>query len=52
MYCLLYILTGSAFYWLSYRNAPFVDDNSTTHPNAPEAEVIYLFPEEGQLRAA
>lgn len=49
---LLYILTGAAFYWLSYRNAQFVDDNSTTHPQAEQGEVIYLFPEDVELKAA
>lgn len=49
---LLYILTGTAFYWLSYRNAPQVEDNSTTHPQVNEGEVIYLFPESADLNAA
>lgn len=52
MLCLLYILTGTVFYWLSYRLAPVLEDNSTTHPAAPEAEIIYLYPESAELRAA
>lgn len=52
MYCLLYILTGSAFYWLSYRFAPNGEENSTTHPAKPECEVILLYPEQSGLRAA
>lgn len=52
MYCLLYILTGSAFYWLSYRTAPLVEENLATHPVQSEAEIIYLYPESANLRAA
>ncbi|MBC8063357.1 MAG: hypothetical protein H7Y17_00880 [Chlorobia bacterium] len=52
MICLLYILTGTAFYWLSYQSAAHVDDNSTTHPIAPQAEIVCLFPEIPNLQAA
>ncbi len=52
MYCLLYILTGSAFYWLSYRLAPQTEDQPMTHPARGEAEVILLYPEQRGLRVA
>lgn len=51
MYCLLYILTGSAFYWLSYRGAKTTEDDEATHPVPTGAEVIYLYPEK-ELKVA
>jgi hypothetical protein len=52
MMSFLYILTGSAFYWLAYRNAYVTEDQEWTHPQAEGGETIYLFPEEPGLRAA
>ena len=49
---LIYFLTGGAFYWLAYRNAPRIEETRATHPAKPETEIIHLFPAETDLRAA
>jgi|GEM_PF-6579357 len=49
---LIYFLTGGAFYWFAYRNAPMREELDGTHPAKREAEVIHLFPSEKELRAA
>lgn len=49
---LIYFLTGGAFYWFAYRNAPTREELDSTHPVKGEAEIIHLFPSETELRAA
>ncbi|MBN9500754.1 MAG: hypothetical protein J0H02_03085 [Armatimonadetes bacterium] len=49
---LLYLISGSAFYWLAYRNAPVQEELDATHPVKQEAEIVHLFPNETELRAA
>jgi hypothetical protein len=46
-----YILAAIAFYGLAYRNAPEREEVANTHP-IREAEIIYLYPEESDLKAA
>jgi len=47
---LLYILTGTAFYWIGYRQAPAFDEDLDTHP-VQNCEELYLFPEEAAKAA-
>jgi len=49
---LIYFLTGGAFYWLAYRNAPRLEELEATHPARKEAEIIHLYPETVELKAA
>ena len=52
MIAMLYLLTGSLFYWLAYKRAPLQEEVFATHPAQGTAEIIELFGEQQELRRA
>jgi hypothetical protein len=52
MIAMLYLLTGSLFYWLAYKRAPIQEEVFATHPARGSAEIIELFSEQEEIRRA
>jgi hypothetical protein len=52
MIAMLYLLTGSIFYWLAYQRSPLQEEVFATHPAQSTAEIIELFADREELRKA
>jgi hypothetical protein len=52
MIAMLYLLTGSLFYWLAFKRAPLQEEVFATHPAPATAEIYELFSESQEQRRA